>query len=85
MVQKIQYGDSLQGTANDIAFALETMKQAGFVICQPVSVDLREVACKVLGIDGDDDVERLVNDLAMSIDQASVSMQAPVSAKISVN
>lgn len=77
MSQKIEYGTSLPATANDIAFALETMKQAGFVIRQPVGVDLRDVACKVLGIDSDDDVEQLVRGLATAIDQASVSMVPP--------
>lgn len=75
--QKIVYGTSLPATVNDIAFALETMKQAGFVIRQPVGVDLREVACQVLGIDDDDDVEALVSQLAQAIEIASVSMPPP--------
>jgi len=73
MNKKIEYGSNLTATANDIAFALETMKHAGFVIRQPVGVDLREVACQVLGIDGYDDVEKLVSELATAIDLASVS------------
>lgn len=76
MNNTIEYGSSLTGTANDIAFALETMQKAGFMICQPVSVDLRDVACQMLGIDGDDDVERLVSELVTAIDQASVRLQA---------
>jgi len=75
--QKIEYGTSIKGTANDIAFALATMKQAGFEIRQPVGVDLQEVACRVLGIDGDDDVEQVVSDLARAIDESSVSMPVP--------
>jgi hypothetical protein len=71
MNQKIQYGSSLPGTANDIEFALATMKQAGFVLSRPADIDLRRVACDVLGIDGDNEVEDLVSHLAQALADTS--------------
>ncbi|RDK07268.1 hypothetical protein [Cupriavidus lacunae] len=66
-----QYGSSIEGTANDVAFALNRLRGAGIQIICPTDTDLRKVACQILGVSDDVGIESHVDGLAQSIVEAS--------------
>jgi len=68
-MNNVQYGANLTGTANDIAFALSILNDAGFAISRPTPVDFRNVACRMLGTSDDVGIEDLVTTLAQVISE----------------
>lgn len=64
MMKSTAYGTSLEGTANDVAFALAVLTEAGFSVVPPSPVDFRDVARRMLGVSDEVGIEHIVTAVA---------------------